>query len=202
MSKMLILTVVVFVLCFNVNLYASEDYRQKTFADIYKSAYEEGQMKGYDVGFAEGYRKAILDFQEVFNKKLDEYKSIEAGKFLVKNWYISYPKIVQVPTTTGVEIVVEGCQILRPFDDLVEQVYKIAPVKSNLSNNPPQALLKIQSEKDIRQQMYKKVSKSRLDDVQKHGYTYTTFSDKDYIIVYFPHAEAAVKFCSIYTCED
>ncbi|MEM1668029.1 MAG: hypothetical protein QXM53_05175, partial [Thermofilaceae archaeon] len=90
--------------------------------------YNQGYKKGYIEGMIAGYKKAIEDFKKMFNEKLEEYKAIEAGRFLLNEWYISYPKVYQIPTERGVEIKIEGCTVLRPFDDLVAKISQNIPL--------------------------------------------------------------------------
>jgi len=82
-------------------------------------AYKVGYTDGYNAGMVAGYKKAVEDFQKIFREKLQQYKALEAGKFLLKTWHISYP---QVYLTQSGHLVINGCTILKPFDKLPNYV--------------------------------------------------------------------------------
>jgi len=82
-------------------------------------AYKVGYTDGYNAGMAAGYKKAVEDFKKIFREKLQQYKALEAGKFLLKTWHISYP---QVYLTQSGHLVINGCTILKPFDNLPNYV--------------------------------------------------------------------------------
>ncbi|HEM55863.1 MAG TPA: hypothetical protein ENO30_03775 [Thermodesulfobium narugense] len=82
-------------------------------------AYRIGYSDGYEKGYVRGYEKAVSDFKKIFREKLEQYKAIETGKFLLKDWHISYPEVY---LTQGGHLVIGGCQILKPIDNLPSYV--------------------------------------------------------------------------------
>lgn len=180
---------------------AITDGKSMALMDVYKEGFNEGHKKGYDKGYFEGYKQAVEDFKVMFNEKLAEYKALEAGKFLLKNWYISYPKVYQVTTEKGVELIVEGCSIMRPFDDLSEKVFNIAPFKSSVFSFPSSSgKVNMVSEKSLAMQTSKKVSKKYIQDIQKLGLKYVAPIEQDYVVVFFDSEKSAEKFCVMYGC--
>lgn len=190
-----ILVMVVLFLC-----YSTVTLAQEPVMDIYNSGMKEGYKKGYDAGFEKGYRQAVDDFKEIFKEKLAEYKSLEAGKFLLQNWYISYPKVYQVTTEKGVEIVVEGCSVLRPIDDLSAEIIKKAPMKESKPGIET-TKLRVKPEIEMIPPVMKTVSKKYTQEVQRHGYQYINTPETDYIVVFFENDKEAEKFCVIYGCK-
>ncbi len=81
----------------------------------YTDGYEEGKRKGME----EGYRLALEDFRKVYQEKLQEYTEIEAGKLLIKEARISFPRVYMVG---GERLVVSGCQVIKPVDDLLAKI--------------------------------------------------------------------------------
>ncbi|GEM_PF-5665128 len=92
------------------------------YVEVYRKGYNDGYYRGKLDGYVDGYRQAVEDFKKIFRAKLKEYKAIEAGKFLVKNWYISYPRVFQVQKGNRVELLIEGCRVMKPVDNLASYV--------------------------------------------------------------------------------
>lgn len=182
-------------------LFSTIALAQEPVMDIYNAGMKEGYKKGYDAGFEKGYRQAVDDFKEIFKEKLTEYKSLEAGKFLLQNWYISYPKVYQVTTEKGMEVVIEGCSVLRPFDDLSAEIMKKIPHKDSLNSLNRSNRLKIRPEVEMIPPVMKTVSKKYIQEVQRHGYQYINTPESDYIVVFFDNDREAEKFCVIYGCK-
>lgn len=203
MKKLFCLLVATLIICVT-NGYA-DNGRVKGLMDVYKEGFNDGHKKGFEKGYYDGYKQAVEDFKQMFQEKLTEYKALEAGKFLLKNWYISYPKVYQVTTEKGIELIVEGCSVMRPFDDLVEKIYSRIPLiqKSSSSNVTFKSDIKIpiSTEKNVALQVTKKVSKKYIQDIQKAGLKYIAPVEQDYVVVFFDSEKSAEKFCVMYGCQ-
>lgn len=102
--------------------YKSESKSNVSSIEAYRIGYTDGYEKGKKDGFIEGYKKAIEDFRRIYAEKLQEYQEIEAGKILIKEWRVSYPRVYQIPTKGGSQVVIEGCQVIKPFEDLLQYI--------------------------------------------------------------------------------
>lgn len=206
MKKMFII-VFLCIFCLINYVYGNESNGKiKGLMEIYKEGFDEGHKKGFEKGYYDGYRQAVEDFKKMFQEKLVEYQALEAGKFLLKNWYISYPKVYQVTTDKGVELIVEGCSVMRPFDDLVEKIYSKIPVLPKTTQTEVKRFsglnnVTITTEKDVAMQVTRKVSKKYIQDIQKSNLKYISPVEQDYVVVFFDSEKSAEKFCIMYGCE-
>lgn len=163
--------------------------------------YNQGYKKGYTEGMVAGYKKAIEDFKKMFNEKLEEYKAIEAGRFLLNEWYISYPKVYQIPTERGVEIKVEGCSVLRPFDDLVVKISQNIPLLEKEIKSKEERESAVKREDEFTKPYIGLIPKKLKEEVVKRGYSYENLVEADHVIVYFPNERAYKQFCSEFDCQ-
>jgi len=162
-----------------------------TSLDAYKIGYSDGYEKGKKEGYLEGYKKAIEDFRKIYQEKLQEYQEIEAGKLLIKEWRISYPRVYQIPTKGGSKVVIEGCQVIRPYDDLLERI-PIREVREEegkeetLDVKTPERYFKVRVKKDFE----KALSQTQAIYLKEEG--------KEDLIAYFPSERAMKEFCKEY----
>lgn len=163
--------------------------------------YNQGYKKGYAEGMLAGYKRAIEDFKKMFNEKLEEYKAIEAGRFLLNEWYISYPKVYQIPTEKGVEIKVEGCSVLRPFDDLVAKISQNIPLLEREIKSREEKESAVKREDEFTKPYVSLIPKKLKEEVVRRGYSYENLVEADHIIVYFPNERAYKQFCSEFDCQ-
>lgn len=162
-----------------------------TSLDAYKIGYSDGYEKGKKEGYLEGYKKAIEDFRKIYQEKLQEYQEIEAGKLLIKEWRISYPRVYQIPTKGGSKVVIEGCQVIKPFDDLLERI----PIREVQRQAEEEVSLEVQTpQKPVKA----KVRASYEEALSKTNAIYFKEEGKGDLVVYFPSEQAMKEFCKEY----
>ena len=79
--------------------------------DIEKFYYDQGTKDGYNIGYKEGYYRAIKDAKASLDRYKELIKAREAGKYFSKEHKITYPEIYSVKTADGIRVRVRGCQI-------------------------------------------------------------------------------------------
>jgi len=169
-------------------------------AETYKAGYEAGYKKGVRDGILKGYKMALQDFKKIYAEKLDEYRQLEAGKFLLKKWYISYPKVIEVPTADGVKLLIGGCRPLKPLDDLPSKV-KIPFSETIPSNFVPKVAVTETVGGVVESQELKvpvKVRGGYEELLKKMGVPYTKKVGSDYVTAYFSSEKNAKEFCAKY----
>jgi len=84
---------------------------------FYQKGYQEGFQKGKQIGYIEGYKQAIRDFKKVLAMYRKDLEALEAGKYLMEEEQITYPRIVKTPDG---RIKIIGCRFesLRSLDEL------------------------------------------------------------------------------------
>lgn len=95
--------------------------RELSHVEQYRIGYTDGYEEGLRKGMQEGYRLAIEDFKKIYQEKLKEYEEIEAGKLLIREQRISYPRVYTIGGQTA-RLVIEGCKLIRPVDDLLARI--------------------------------------------------------------------------------
>lgn len=95
--------------------------RELSHVEQYRIGYTDGYEEGLRKGMQEGYRLAIEDFRKIYQEKLKEYEEIEAGKLLIREQRISYPRVYTIGGQTA-RLVVEGCKLISPVDDLLARI--------------------------------------------------------------------------------
>lgn len=154
--------------------------------------YEAGRKKGYEEGFKAGLEKAIEFFREVYVEKLQEYQELETGKLLIKESRVSYPRVYNVHTPDGVQIVVEGCKVIAPVDDLLHRISAVRQSAPPEKSVPNLVLL----EKRVKIVLPERA----LEDVQKVPEVFF-FKQGGNLHVYAPERYAK-RLCEIYHCEE
>jgi len=164
-------------------------YSQESM-DIFNAGFQDGYKKGYE----EGYRQAIEDFKKIFQAKLRQYEAIEAGKILLKNWNISYPEVY---LSQDGRLIVSGCKIVKPIDDLSSMV-KI-PV---ISKEEEEQVSKGEEAKEKVEEPFKYVQvyvKPEYESVlAQSGNIYFYDNDKKAFVVYFKNKGDMDLFCGRY----
>jgi hypothetical protein len=70
--------------------------------------YKKGKIVGYRKGFEAGKKEALKEL----NKRFAEIKAMEAGKYLVKQYKITAPKVFQKKMSDGsIKVVIDGCKL-------------------------------------------------------------------------------------------
>jgi hypothetical protein len=164
--------------------------------DAYKVGYTDGYEKGVQDGEEKGHKKAVEEFKKVYEEKLKEYKEIEAGKLLLKEHKISYPRVYQIQTPNGSKIVVEGCRVIQPYDDLLGKI----PFRGESSENQNQSQL-IQREKDTYKLVKVKVDRKYEDLIRNSGYAYYKSVDSDELNVYLENEKTKKELCKKIQCK-
>ena len=172
--------------------------------DAYKVGYTDGYEKGVQDGEERGYKKAVEEFKRIYEQKLQEYKEIEAGKLLLKEYKISYPKVYQIQTSNGSKVVVEGCRVIQPYDDLLGKI----PFRSEISENQNQSQQAqqpqqpvIQREKDTYKLVKVKVDRKYEDLIRNSGYAYYKSVDSNDLNVYLTDEKSKEELCKKIQCK-
>lgn len=168
--------------------------------DAYKVGYTDGYEKGVQDGEEKGYKKAVEEFKKVYKEKLQEYKEIEAGKLLLKEYKISYPRVYQIQTSNGSKVVVEGCRVIQPYDDLLGKI----PFRSEENQNQSQQTQQpqqIQREKDTYKLVKVKVDRKYEDLIRNSGYAYYKSVDSDELNVYLENEKTKEELCKKIQCK-
>lgn len=179
----------VFLLLFISLAFAQE--QKITSLDAYKIGYSDGYEKGKKEGYLEGYKRAIEDLRKIYQEKLQEYKEIEAGKILVKEWRISYPRVYQIPTKGGSKVVIEGCQVIKPYDDLLERI----PIREVREEEGKEETLEVKTPERYYKVRVKKDSEKALSQTKA---IYLKEEGKEDLIAYFPDERSMREFCKEY----
>jgi len=94
---------------------------------FFEAGYEKGFKEGYEKGYKEGYRQAVKDFKTVLRAYKDDVKALEFGKYLVRNQYVTYPRVYRVERNGKIELIVEGCRIekMRSLEDVIRNPWEV-----------------------------------------------------------------------------
>jgi len=169
-------------------------------AEAYKAGYDAGYQKGVKEGVLKGFRMALQEFKKIYKEKLDEYRQLEAGKFLLKKWYISYPKVIEVPTGDGVKLIIGGCRPLKPLDDLPSKV-KIPFSETIPPNFVPKSevtpgVSAVVEKQNLKVPVEVRAGYEKL--LKNMGVPYTKKVGSDYVTAYFSSENSAKEFCGKY----
>ncbi|MEM2695791.1 MAG: hypothetical protein QXU09_02515 [Thermoproteota archaeon] len=168
--------------------------RTKELSNIeqYRIGYTDGYEEGLQKGMQEGYRMAIEDFKKIYQEKLKEYEEIEAGKLLIKEQRISYPRVYTIGGQSA-RLVVEGCKIIRPVDDLLA---KIPQREFEVSQRSEDEELK-----PIRLKPYIKVQYcGREEELRKRNVVYYRKESDGCYIGYFEEERSLEGLCEVGRC--
>lgn len=167
-----------------------------TFAqqiDAYRMGYTDGYEQGRREGLFEGYRLALEDFKKLYAEKLKEYEEIEAGRLLMKEGRISYPRVY---ITGSGRVVVEGCRLINPVDDLLAKLpmrdttFQREAMELELDSRPVKPLVRV----------VVKEGQISPESLQRAGAPVYR-KEGDRFVIYFDSQEKASEFCSRTKCE-
>lgn len=174
--------------------------------EVFKMGYESGLKEGREIGYVSGYADAVEDFKRLLKEYEKELEAISAGRVLLKEWRISYPKVFQVNKGGRFEIVVEGCEPLMPLSEEILKKVRI-PIKEGQKREVREEVKEekrggdyIKREEHLRSPVMKRVSKELLQEVLRLGYPFLNDVEKGEVQVYFPDERTAEIFCAKYKC--
>lgn len=169
-------------------------------AETFKAGYQQGYQKGLKEGIIKGYKMALQDFRKIYKEKLDEYRELEAGKILLKKWYISYPKVIEVPTKDGVKLLIGGCRPLKPLDDLPSKVkipfYDTVPEGFVPKESVSMSVSGVVESQELKVPVKVRAGYETL--LKDMGVPYTKKVGSDYVTAYFSSEQSAKEFCGKY----
>lgn len=180
-------------LCFPLLAFASQ-------IDSYKMGYTDGYEQGKRDGLLEGYRLAIEDFRKIYMEKIREYEEIEAGKLLIKESRVSYPRVY---TTGSGRLVVEGCRLVSPVDDLLARIpirdFQRSSVENGASANGGERI----DLRPIKSMIKVVVKESNLDPESLQNLSLPVYrKEGDKYVIYFDDPKRAKEFCVQVKCES
>lgn len=124
MKKLILSTVLCSSLLFGTN--TTEDF-------FYQSGYEQGQKDGFE----QGVKEAFIVAKKVLNEYKEEIRAYEIGKYLLREKYLTAPKIYQTLGTTGdtLQIQVMKSRIEKELniEDIFAKFGTIPTLKDNAS---------------------------------------------------------------------
>jgi hypothetical protein len=171
---------------------------------FYQKGYNEGFARGKQLGYMEGYKQAMKDVKKILEVYKKDLQALEAGKYLVEEDRITYPRIVKIPKPDGgFEIKIIGCRIedLRNLDDITKLAVNIPVITEREikeANEAKQRLISIPKLSEEALAAYKKppqpivvpVDKSKRELLDKLNIPYEIdakgniraifFSERDY----------------------
>ncbi len=165
--------------------------------DTYKIGYTDGYEKGLKDGEKAGYEKAVAEFRKIYQEKLQEYKEIEAGKLLLKEYKISYPKVYQIQTQNGSKVIVEGCRVIQPYDNLLGKI----PIRKEENDQNTSANPDINIKMDNSFRLVKvKVDEKYEDYIRNSGYVYYKSVDDRTLNIYLDNQKTKDELCKKIEC--
>lgn len=82
------------------------------YADSSEFYFEKGYKQGKSVGYKKGFEAGKKYFLKQLKKRMASIRAMEAGKYLIKQYKITAPKVFQKKLRDGsIKVVVEGCKL-------------------------------------------------------------------------------------------
>ena len=114
-------------IAFSSSIFAISNSPEEFF---YRVGYQKGYKQGYENGYKAGYKQAVEDFKTILKAYKDDIKALEEGKYLVKEGYITAPRLYRIRNSDGtITFKVVGCRIerLRNLEDIIKNPF-VVPV--------------------------------------------------------------------------
>ncbi|MEM1668200.1 MAG: hypothetical protein QXM53_06040 [Thermofilaceae archaeon] len=166
--------------------------RELSHVEQYRIGYTDGYEEGFQKGIQEGYRLAIEDFRRIYQEKLKEYEEIEAGKLLIREQRISYPRVYTIGGQTA-RLVIEGCKLIRPVDDLLARIPQRGFEEAERSED--------EELKPIRLKPYIKLKYcGREEELRKRNVVYYRKESNGCYIGYFEDERSLEGLCEVGRC--
>ena len=104
----------------STSLLAAPPVSKDTMSEIQKFYFKLGSKQGHMNGVEEGYNKALMDFKKLLHNYKAKIRALEAGKYLVENGKITYPKVYKIRKGSSYQIKIKAPVVEREFtsDDL------------------------------------------------------------------------------------
>lgn len=103
--------------------------------------YQRGVEAGYKQGYEQGVKDAFIESKKILAQYKNEIKAFEIGKYLVRNGYITYPKVWQRVDSNGdIKIEIQPSRIEKELNiaDIFTKFGSIptAPYAEKAESNP------------------------------------------------------------------
>lgn len=114
--------------------FCGEEINTATMSDMQKFYYNLGKSQGKQEYYLDGYRQAMADYQSILLRWKNDIKGYEAGKYLISESKITYPKVYRVKDESGAyRILIESPVVEKEFTE--KDLFMIPLVTNRPSQN-------------------------------------------------------------------
>lgn len=128
------------------NLFAIDASELSGLSEMQRFYYQLGKTDSKKEYFTDGYRQAMRDFADILKKYKERIHAYEAGKYLVSEGKITYPKVYRIKDESGsYRIQIDAPTVEK---SLTEKDLFLIPLSSSMAAAESQMITEIESASD------------------------------------------------------